>query len=59
MSIDQHVLVRGIDDAVQMWWHLNLSLGSVAIDHFLTVHWKNFVWVDGDTEKTGVGEDHE
>jgi hypothetical protein len=59
VSIDQHVLVGGIGDAVQMWWHLGLSLGSVAIDHFLTVHWEHLVWVDGDAEETGVGVDHE
>jgi hypothetical protein len=58
-SIDQHVLVSDIGDTVQMRWHFSLPLASVAIDHFLTVDWKHLVWVDGDTEETGVGVDHE
>jgi hypothetical protein len=59
VSIHQHVLVGGIGDAVQMWWHFSSSFASVAIDHFLAVDWQHLVWVDGDTEKTGVGVDHE
>jgi len=59
VSIDQHVLVGGIGDVVQMWWHFSLSLASVAIDHFLAVDWEHLVSIDGDAEKTGVRVDHE
>jgi hypothetical protein len=59
MSIHEQVLVSGVGDRVKMRWHLGSSLASIAIDHFLAVDWKHLVWIDGDTEKTGVGVDHE
>jgi hypothetical protein len=59
MSINEQVLVSGIGDRIKMRWHLSSSLASVAINHFLAVDWKHLVWIDGDTEKTGVGVDNE
>jgi len=42
-----------------MWRHFRLSLALVAADDVVVVHGEPLVGVDGDTEETRVGVDHE
>lgn len=39
--------------------HFRLSLALVATDDVVVVHGKPLIGIDGDTEETGVGVDHE